>query len=58
MKKCGAIEAWDVAEDGKRITVIFQSVNSMSNALLFNGMTFLDATSKIVLWKATEKPLQ
>ncbi|GET89611.1 hypothetical protein, conserved [Leishmania tarentolae] len=54
LKRCGAIEAWD-AVDG-RLVVVFQSMNSVSNALTFHGMSFVDLTKKICVWKATDAP--
>ncbi|CAJ1027399.1 hypothetical protein, conserved [Leishmania lindenbergi] len=54
LKRCGAIEAWD-AVDG-RLIVVFQSMNSVSNALTFHGLSFVDLTRKICVWKATDAP--
>ncbi|KAG5499694.1 hypothetical protein JIQ42_05175 [Leishmania sp. Namibia] len=54
LKRCGAIEAWD-AVDG-RLTVVFQSMNSVSNALTFHGLSFVDLSKKICVWKATDAP--
>lgn len=54
LQRCGAIEALDVVED--RIIVIFASMNSLSTALSFNGMSFVDLSKKIIVWKATESP--
>ncbi|CAJ1989837.1 hypothetical protein conserved [Leishmania donovani] len=54
LKRCGAIEAWDVV-DG-RLVVVFRSMNSVSNALTFHGMSFVDLTRKICVWKATDAP--
>lgn len=54
LRRCGAIEAWD-AVDG-RLIVVFQSMNSVSNALTFHGLSFVDLTKKICVWKATETP--
>lgn len=54
LKRCGAIEAWD-AVDG-RVTVVFASMNSVSNALTFHGLSFADLTKKICVWKATDPP--
>ncbi|CAJ1043930.1 hypothetical protein Q4I32_004876 [Leishmania shawi] len=54
LKRCGAIEAWDAA-DG-RLIVVFQSMNSVSNALTFHGLSFVDLTRKICVWKATDAP--
>lgn len=54
MQKCGAVDGWDVLDN--RIVVVFQSMNSVSTALTFSGMSFVDLTSKIVVWKATEAP--
>ncbi|KAG5476544.1 hypothetical protein LSCM1_04259 [Leishmania martiniquensis] len=54
LKRCGAIEAWD-AVDG-RLIVVLQSINSVSNALTFHGLSFVDLTKKICVWKATDAP--
>ncbi|KPI88896.1 hypothetical protein ABL78_2013 [Leptomonas seymouri] len=54
LKRCGAVEAWDVADS--RMTVVFQSVNSVSNALTFSGLSFVDLSSKICVWRATDPP--
>lgn len=54
LRRCGAVEAWDSAEG--RITVVFRSMNSVSNALTFHGLSFVDLTKKICVWKATEAP--
>ncbi|KAG5502023.1 hypothetical protein JKF63_04300 [Porcisia hertigi] len=54
LRRCGAIEAWD-AVDG-RLTVVFQSMNSVSNALTFHGLSFVDLTKRICVWKATDAP--
>lgn len=55
-QRCGAIEAWDVIAESGRLVVVFQSVNSVSNALSFNGLSFVDLTKKIIVWKATDAP--
>lgn len=54
LRRCGAVEAWDAA-DG-RMTVVFRSMNSVSNALTFHGLSFVDLTKKICVWKATDPP--
>ncbi|EPY29239.1 hypothetical protein STCU_04655 [Strigomonas culicis] len=54
MQRCGAVEAWDVVED--RVVVVLASINSLSTALSFNGMSFVDLSKKIIVWKATEAP--
>ncbi|KPA74080.1 hypothetical protein ABB37_09379 [Leptomonas pyrrhocoris] len=54
LKRCGAVEAWDAA-DG-RVTVVFRSMNSVSNALTFNGLSFIDLTRKLCVWRATDPP--
>ncbi|CAD2221341.1 hypothetical protein AGDE_00742 [Angomonas deanei] len=54
LARCGAVEAWDY--DGDRATVVFQSMNSMSTALAFDGMTFVDLSRRIVVWKASDPP--
>lgn len=54
LQRCGAVEAWDVV-DG-RVIVVFQSLNSVSNALSFHGMSFVNLATKIAVWRATEPP--
>lgn len=54
LRRCGAIDAWDSAEG--RLTVVFRSMNSVSNALTFHGLSFVDLTKKICVWRATDAP--
>lgn len=43
-------------DNQRRITIVFQSVNSVSNALTFNGLSFLDVNSKLIVWRANDAP--
>jgi hypothetical protein len=54
LRRCGAVEAWDVV-DGRMI-VVFRSLNSVSNALTFHGLSFVDLTKRICVWRATDPP--
>lgn len=54
-RKCGAVEAWDAVSD-VRYVVVFQSVNSVSVALVFHQMSFSDPTKKLLVWNATSPP--
>ncbi|CCW65024.1 unnamed protein product [Phytomonas sp. EM1] len=55
LQRCGAIEAWDVI-DQDRLAVIFAKVDSVSNALSFHGLSFVNMETRLVVWKATEAP--
>lgn len=55
MHRCGAVEAWDVLEDG-RMVIVFESMNTMSNALTFHGISFVDLTTKLIVWRAKDPP--
>lgn len=54
MRRCGAIEAWEVLD--QRVVVVFESMNSISTALAFNGMSFVDLTKTLIVWKAKDPP--
>lgn len=54
--RCGAVEAWDVIRESGRVVVVFQSMNSVSSALSFNGLSFVDLTKRLLVWKATDPP--
>lgn len=56
MTRCGEVEEWEVLEETKRLVIAFQSVNSVSNALVFNGISYLDFTKKLVVWRAKDPP--
>ncbi|CCW70756.1 unnamed protein product [Phytomonas sp. Hart1] len=55
LKRCGSIEAWD-ALDSDRLAVIFAKMDSLSNALSFHGLSFINLETPLVVWKATEAP--
>lgn len=54
--RCGPIEAWDVLADTGRLVIVFQSLNSVSNALSFNGLSFVDLARRIIVWRANDPP--
>jgi hypothetical protein len=54
LSKCGAVEAWESLS--QRMTVVFSKLDSMDNALRFNGMMFGMAGKPIVVWAANATP--
>lgn len=54
MRRCGAVEAWEVLDE--RLVIVFQSLNSVSTALAFHGISFVDLTKKLVVWRAKDPP--
>eukprot|EP00796_Vickermania_ingenoplastis_P004002 gene4002-2857_t len=54
MRRSGAVEAWEVADD--RLVIVFESLNSVSNALAFNGISFADLAKQLIVWRAKDPP--
>lgn len=55
MLRCGAVEAWTVLENNW-VVIVFESMNSVSNALAFHGFSFGDLTVKLIVWRAKDPP--
>lgn len=55
MLRCGAVEAWTVLENNW-VVIVFESMNSVSNALAFHGISFADLTTKLIVWRAKDPP--
>lgn len=53
-RKAGSIEARGMV--GARYAVVFETMNSVSNAVALHGMSFIDLSTKLLIWGADKAP--